>query len=74
MKKLFYTLLMLVFFTGLVHAQHVDVTFRATAQAVQMQDTIPKFSINDAVIRYVFQQIRTISLFLLPMITMRLFS
>ncbi|HUU28652.1 MAG TPA: ABC transporter permease subunit [archaeon] len=52
----------------------VEVTFKATAEAVRMQDTIPKFSINDEVIRYLFQQIRTISLFLLPMITMRLFA
>ncbi|MEA1997180.1 MAG: ABC transporter permease subunit [Gemmatimonadota bacterium] len=52
----------------------VQVTFMAISDAVQRQGTMPKFSINDTVIRYVFQHIRTISLFLLPMITMRLFA
>ena len=49
-------------------------SFMATAQAVNTQGMIPKFSINDSVIRYLFQNIRNISLFLLPMITMRLFA
>ncbi|GAI39383.1 unnamed protein product, partial [marine sediment metagenome] len=50
----------------------VQMSFMATAQAVNTQSLIPKFSINDSVIRYVFHNIRNISLFLLPMITMRL--
>ncbi len=52
----------------------VQMSFMATGQAVNTQSLIPKFSINDSVIRYVFQNIRNISLFLLPMITMRLFA
>jgi len=52
----------------------VQMSFRMTSEALRLQETIPKFSINDTVIRYVFQQIRTISLFLLPMITMRLIA
>ena len=52
----------------------VQMSFMATAQAVNTQSLIPKFSINDSVIRYLFQNIRNISLFLLPMITMRLFA
>ena len=54
--------------------EFVHLTFEATSEAVNTQQTIPKFSINDTVIRYLFQQIRNISLFLLPMITMRLFA
>ena len=52
----------------------VKFTFQATGEAVNYQMLVPKFSINDSVIRYIFQEIRTISLFLLPMITMRLFA
>lgn len=52
----------------------VQYTFDATSEAVTYQMTIPKFSINDEVVRYLFQNMRNISLFLLPMITMRLFA
>jgi ABC-2 type transport system permease protein len=52
----------------------VQMTFDSISQAVNTQQPIPKFSINDSVIRYLFQQMRNISLFLLPMITMRLFA
>jgi ABC-2 type transport system permease protein len=54
--------------------QFVQTSFNSIGDAVRSQEPIPKFSINDVVIRYIFQQIRTISLFLLPMITMRLFA
>ncbi len=54
--------------------EFVQLTFEATSEAVNYQQTLPKFSINDTVIRYLFQQMRNISLFLLPMITMRLFA
>ena len=54
--------------------QFVQTSFQAISEAVQAQDTIPKFSINDLVIRHLFQHIRTTSLFLLPMITMRLLA
>ncbi|MFC1544668.1 ABC transporter permease [Gemmatimonadota bacterium] len=54
--------------------EFVQLTFESTSEAVRYQQTIPKFSINDAVIRYLFQNMRNISLFLLPMITMRLFA
>ncbi|MBN2290432.1 MAG: ABC transporter permease subunit [Candidatus Glassbacteria bacterium] len=54
--------------------QFVQDTFMGISQAVQAGDAVPKYSINDSVIRYVFQQIRTVSLFLLPMITMRLLA
>jgi ABC-2 type transport system permease protein len=52
----------------------VQITFESISEAVSRQQTIPKFSINDAVVRYLFQHMRNISLFLLPMITMRLFA
>ncbi|HLA40284.1 MAG TPA: ABC transporter permease subunit [Candidatus Glassbacteria bacterium] len=54
--------------------EFVQYTFEATSEAVTYQTTIPKFSINDEVVRYLFQNMRNISLFLLPMITMRLFA
>ncbi|MEA2062675.1 MAG: ABC transporter permease subunit [Gemmatimonadota bacterium] len=54
--------------------QFVQTSFEEISKAVQAQEMMPKFSINDQVIRYVFQHMRTMSLFLLPMITMRLFA
>jgi len=54
--------------------QFVQDSFEGISRAVQAQSTVPKYSINDTVIRYIFQHIRTISLFLLPMITMRLLA
>lgn len=54
--------------------QFVETSFRLTGEALQRQAVMPKFSINDTVVRSVFQEIRTISMFLLPMITMRLFA
>ena len=54
--------------------QFAELTFQAISDSVRMQTEQPKFSINDSVIRYVFQHIRTISMFLLPMITMRLIA
>jgi len=54
--------------------EFVQTSFQAISEAVQVQETIPKFSINDLVIRHFFQHIRTTSLFLLPMITMRLLA
>ncbi len=54
--------------------QFVQSSFQAISEAVQAQQTVPKFSINDLVIRHLFQHIRTTALFLLPMITMRLLA
>ena len=54
--------------------QFAELTFQAISDSVRMGTMQPKFSINDTVIRYVFQHIRTISMFLLPMITMRLIA
>ncbi len=54
--------------------QFVELSFKTTSEALSRQQAIPKFSINDTVVRSIFQEIRTISMFLLPMITMRLFA
>jgi len=61
------------FFYGIL-SSFVDFSMRAAFQAQMYRMPMPKLNVNELAIRPLFQNLSVILIFMLPMITMRLFS